>query len=617
MALPETRFQSTTKSYDGYKMFAAPKSENAAIVPTSDADPYVEKILQRHEKLKAEKQPWLNLYTKVGQLVMTRKQTFNSEVTDGQFLTGKVFESAPSLANQQMAASLIGALWSNSEKTFQISPPKHMKPSEITQEIKEWCERVTKTMARYIGKDKAGFLLALNEYMIDQGAFGISGIAVLENEDERDMHQVPVKFRAVDAKMICIDEGESGFVDTVYIENRYTVRQMYQMFGDACSNRVKQLYFQRDFDTKVVVLHAIEPRTEYEIGYGNQAMPIKSCYIEVETKHKLRETGYEEMPVFITRFWKASGEKYGRSPAMECMPDIIEANGLRQSAIVATEKNLSPPLLISDEVSGVVNTRAGGFTYRKTGGRLQSNGPAVEPLFTVGEMNTTFKRIAELREIIYQNFFIDRLLDLNNETRMTLGEAQIRNDLRGQSLGTIYSRQIAELFTPLIERVFNILLKKGLLGIPRGGWAEYEQLMQGIEPDYIPDAMVKYMLDGDEVYSLDFISPAARIMQNEELVGIMRLFDFVVNAAQLDPSVLDTIDMDATIRRVAELVGAPATAMRSPEEIQKIREQRAQMQAQLQQMEMQQLQADTMKSASQAAAFQAKARGAGVNAMAA
>lgn len=606
----------TSKMYDGFRMFSANRVPTS-VVPTSNPSDPAEQTLKRYERLKAKKAPWINVYTKVSQLVMTRKQNFNGEITDGQFLTGKVFESAPAMANEQMAASLIGALWSNSEKTFQISPPKTMKQSEITQEIKEWCERVTKTMASYIAKDKAGFLLALNEYMLDQGAFGISGISVLENEDARTAKTCPILFKAVDAKGICIDEGASGFVDTVYIENSYSVRQMIEMFGLQCSNRVKSLWAAKQWDTPIKVLHAIEPRTTFDAEYGNLAMPIKSCYYEIETKHKLRESGYEEMPVFITRFWKASGEVYGRSPAMECMPDIIEANGLRQAAIVATEKSLDPPLLVSDEINGVINTKAGGFTYRRMGGRLNAQGPAIEPIFTVGEMRWTFERIAELREIIYQNFFIDRLLDLNNETRMTLGEAQIRNDLRGQSLSSIYARQIAELFTPLIERVFNILLQKGLLGIPRGGIAEYEMLMQGIEPEYIPDELVKFMLEGEEVYSINFISPAARIMQNEELIGIMRLFDFVINAAQADPSALDNIDIDAAVRRVAELVGAPATVIRSPEEMQKIRAQRAEMQQAMQQLEVQQVQAETMKSASQAAAFQAKAMGGNMNAMAA
>lgn len=603
--------QLTTEQSSPLNMLGAMGGKSGSTVPTSDGDaPYsVTSVLERHKKLKAAKEPWINLYYKVGQLVMTRKSNFNGEKTDGRFLTGKIFESAPAMANHQMAASLVGALWANSEKSFQIGPPKHMPEEQVTQEDKEWLENVTKKMAAIMGNAKAGFLLALDEYMLDQGAFGISGIAVLENENEVEARTVPIKFKAVDAKGICIDEGASGFVDTVYIENTYTVRQMIEMFGFSCSNSVKEKFKAKSYDDPVKVLHAIEPRSvdEQRQYQGNLGMPIKSCYIEIDTRHSLRESGYEEMPVFVTRFWKASGEIYGRSPAIECMPDIIEANALRQSAIVATEKMLSPPLLISDEVNGVVNTRAGGFTYKRASARLQNQGPAVEPLFTVGDMSTTFKRIAELKEIIYNCFFIDRLLDLNNETRMTLGEAQIRNDLRGQSLGSIYARQIAELFTPLIERVFNILLQKGFLGVPRGGVAEYEMMMQGIQPTYIPDKFIKFMLDGEDVYSINFISPAARIMQNEELVGIMRLFDFIINASQVDPTAIDNIDIDKAVRRVAELVGAPMGIMRAPDQMAKIRQARQMAQQQMQDMAMQAQQAQTAKDASQAMAFQSKA----------
>ena len=63
---------------------------------------------------------------------------------------------------------------------------------------------------------------------------------------------------------------------------------------------------------------------------------------------------------------------------------------------------------------------------------------------------------------------IDRLLDFNNETRMTATETNIRDRDRNATLQSILSRQISSYFTPIIERTFNLLLSDGHLGVLPG-----------------------------------------------------------------------------------------------------------------------------------------------------
>lgn len=290
---------------------------------------------------------------------------------------------------------------------------------------------------------------------------------------------------------------------------------------------------------------------------------------------------------------------------MNALASILEANALGEAYIMAVEKNLDPPLQVEDDSvvgNGVVDTSPGAVTVVSRSGRIaNTGGKPIEPLFLVGELQTTLQRRAELGEIIKNHFFQDRLMDLNNEQRMTLGEANIRDRLRGMTLNTVYSRQMAELLVPLLERVFNVLLRIGQLGVLSGSLEEARLLSMGIEPLYIPEAVKSRILDDKEVYRIIFISPATRIMQAEELQGLEQTVTFAANTAAVKPDIMDNLDTDWIIRRVQELTGAPRETVVSLETVRKVRDARNQAQAAMQESENQRQQSETARNMAQAA----------------
>lgn len=537
------------------------------------------RIIDRHKHMKTDKDPWLNMYQLIGEYVMIRKQHFTDMVNPGEFQTDKLNDDTAPNANFLMASSLIGALWPNGAKSFQITMPLGME-EELdgeTEEVKSYYEWATKTMAEHMDNPKAGLLLALEEYMLDQGAFGISGIMTEDNDDLT----LPITYKAIDAKVMTIDEGENGFVDTLYVEREYTLRQLVQKYGyENISAEWQKKYDEGDCKTKVKVLQAIEPRMEKDpYGFGVKNMAYASIHIDLKTEKILKESGFVESPFAVARFWKAMGEKYGRSPAMNALPSILEANALGEAWVIAVEKTLDPSLLVMEDSAmgnGTIDTSPGGVTVVSASGRISSNQKPIEPLFLVGDLRWTAERRAELVEIIKNHFFQDRLMDLNNEQRMTLGEANIRDSLRGQTLNTTYSRQMNETLVPTIERSFNILNRKGLLGVKPGSRQEQALIDAGVPYRYIPEPVLRRMEKGQEVYKIHFVSPATRIMQAEELKGINQTAAFVTQVQPVKPEALDNVDMDWTIRRVRELTGAPPEMMASSDKMKKDRSDRTQ-----------------------------------------
>jgi Bacteriophage head to tail connecting protein len=566
------------------------------------------RLLTRYQALKAEKAPWLALYDMISKYVLMRDKHILEGVTPVpvNFSRADLFDLSAADALHLMAASLTGALWPNGGRTFRILPPLDMqKKLEEDDEVKNYYQFVTQTLASYMDEPKAGLHTSLDEYMSDQGSFGVSGISVFEDDDP----DTPFIFRAEDVKGMVYDESAKGVVDSVFIERRMTVRQAAQEYGyDALSQTHKDCYTNGDVNKQAKILIVIEPRRDRDpFSYGAKGLPVAGIHFDLDTPEViLRETGYHEMPVLVTRFWKLVGEKQGRSPAMNALPEILELNQLREAYIVAVEKKLDPPMFTySDSMlgSGVIDTSAGAITVFSASGRAAPSGDPIKPIYTIDDISFTQQRMAELGQIIASRFFIDRLLDLNNEQRMTLGEANIRNKLRGESLNPVYSRQITELFKPLIERCFMIAYRKGLLGVVRGGERDIAMQLQGLTPLYIPDAVAARMDRGQDVYRIEFISPAARIMQIEELNGLTQTLEVTTAAAALNPESMDVIDLDVVLRRCAELTGAPDEVTRAVNRIEEIRKARAE-QAQLaQQLEASRQESEATRNFAQAEAM--------------
>ncbi len=562
----------------------------------------INNIFQRFKVLKNNKQSLTSLFQLISEYVYNRKYDGQDIPNAGIFADEDIYDNTAQRANGIMANVMVNNIWPNGPRTFSLG---RTWDTPDTEEVKTYFSYVNQQMYSVMDNTKAGLQTALDEYMLDQGAFATSGIYVKEKEDDR---AVPVRYEAWSIKGRYIDEGPDGNIDTIFSEISMSVRNAVKVYGyENLSARVRKDFDNGDIENKVKILHVIEPRLERDKSKkGVKDMPIASIHIEVDTRKILKESGMEEMPVFIGRFSKVPGEIYGRSPAMVAMADILEINAVREAISIATEKQLDPPMAVYDDGAlgaGAIDTSAGAINVFSVTGRLNAGKP-IEPLYTVGELQSSYTHIDTLKETINNHFYLDRLLDFNNETRMTLGEAQLRNALRGQSLGAFYARQENEVITPMIERTFNILLKLGRLGVIQGSKEEVEQLKRGMQPVYIPEELVQRMMNGEDFYEITYLSPAKRTMQSEELRGIIETANFAVQVAPASPEIIDNIDFDKLIARVAKLSGAPMELIKDSDTVKKIREARAKQQEEIAKMEQARQQSEIGRNVAQMNAMQ-------------
>lgn len=533
----------------------------------------VQNVLNRNTQLKATKQPWLDLYQLLGEFIHMRRMDFTTTRQPGEFLTREIFDSTAPKSAKTAASSILAMLWPQSVKRFRFRPPRQLPD---TRAIKEYYEFMTQKVIDVMDNPKAGLPMALDEYMLDEVCFGTAGVEALSDPKTK------VVYKPWGVKNISIAEGADGFVDTIYVEIRLPVHIIVKTYGlQRVSEKVRGLFNARKFDDEFNILVAIEPRITDDFsapGKGNSAMPFQSVHIEMDTKHFLKESGFTEIPIKVGRFWKILGEVYGRCPGMDALPSALEANAIWEAVTVAIEKNLDPPLGVLDDGKlggGEIDTSAGAVNVFNITGRAGEKNP-IFPLYTVGEIKQTVNLLEQLSQDIADHFFIDRLLDFNNETRMTLGEANLRNKLRNSTLGSIFTRQIAEVFSPLIERTFNILLAGGEFGVVEGSVDHLiATQINGETPVIIPKEVVDLMLKGHDVYQIEYFTPALRVMQAEEADGILRAWQMAqqISAAGV-PNVVDNLDADISIRKVSDIAGAPSEIKRAAKDVEAIRTER-------------------------------------------
>ena len=556
----------------------------------------IKTLKDRYNALHTEKGKWLAMYELIGEYVFCRKQHFQSSAQPGEFLTENLYSNVAPNSNQTMASAMIGNLWPNGARSVRLTRPRNIPDNK---ENKDYYDEITNIFTDILDTPETGTATMMQEYMLDQGAFGISGAKIKKTGDLTD----PLRISAMNAKHFLIDEDKDGFIDTIFVDYEWAAKKIVDEYGlENVSIRIKEAHERNDILTKFRIIHVIEPRKNAPlIPKSNKQYPFASIHFEFNSEKILREGGFLNMPIIIARFLKALGEKQGRSPAMFAMPAIMRLNVVWELLMRAGEKKLDPPLYLLDNGSlggDTIDTSPRGITVFNVSG-MGEKAP-VGTLFDVGLLQDIFPIAESLTNDITKAFFIDRLMDLNNESKMTLGEAQIRDRIRGEGLNSVFKRQEAEFFSPFVSTTFNMLLEEGLLGVVRGSENEQRILEAGLVPLYIPADVVKAMSRGQKVYNIKYISPASRIMRTEELQGVVQALDITIGAAPSFPEMADNYDPDKLVKKLNELSGVDEEILRDTKTIKTLRAARAEMQKQQMQIEQAQVGADVGMKVAQA-----------------
>lgn len=584
-------------------------------------DEKLKKYLDRFGQIKSIKQYWEPQFQELGENIFIRKQDFMSAETKtrmpGQFLNEDLFDNSAYDALDDFSGALMSDLWDKGARSVKINPPADMTVNgkKISKELKLFYDRLNVIKNQVMGHNEAGLETALDEYMMDCCGFGTGGIAIIENETD---DTVPIRYESWDIKSMYIDEGKGGKVDTIHLLRRSTVRKVVDEYGiKKVHEKVQKLYNDGKYTDEVEVLEIIEPRNVYAAlnKRNNKQKPIASVHIDHTHRHIMKESGFDEFPVIVARYAKLVDETWGRCPSFLALPTVRDANVLAESIIRAQEKNLDQPLGVLDDGTlgrGTLDTSAGAISTIRYNGRLANQRP-VFPLQEIRDIPSAYNRLNDLVMKIAKFYKLDKLIDMEgtDKSHVTAPQALIRDGKLAKPLFKIYNRQEHEMFVPLVEKSLNIIMKRGLAGVKKGSRLEQTvYLAKGKEPVYLPDEIIRRIENGEDFYELQFLTPARRKRDVEEIQAIQTTASAALELAQVDPSYADYYNFDEAQKAFILKSGIPLQIMRSDDEVDAIRETRAQQAQQVQQIELADKAADIgVKNAQVAAVRQKQLRG--------
>jgi hypothetical protein len=366
-----------------------------------------------------------------------------------------------------------------------------------------------------------------------------------------------------------------GPVDTVFREYTLTAEQAIAEFGitGVSSTLVKK--HAADPDAPVTICHAIYPRPVHVVGARlAKNMPVASVHWEVETKHQLRESGYHEMPVIVPRWAVIPGSVYATGPMFDALSDARQLNELMRMDTMNAELAITGMWIAEDD--GVLNPRTVKVGARKV--IVANSVDSMKQLSSGGDWRLADERIAMLTSAIRKTLMADQLQPQDGPA-MTATEVHVRVGLIRQLLGPIYGRLQAEWLAPMVERCFGLMYRAGLFG-------------------QAPSSL------GGQNLKVKYNNPLARAQKMEDVSAVERLngsLAALANLGQLVPAAaaaLDVVNFDENVRTLVDGLGVPLKNVNTSEQVQALRDARAQQQAQAQQQakqdELQQMAAGAM-----------------------
>jgi len=517
---------------------------------------------------KARRAPWEPVWELIAKYMLQRKQGFSGGTTAGEFYTSDdVLDNTAGQALQTMVSSLDGALWKKG-RTFRIPKPRQARDS---QEIKDFYAEINARANEQIEHERAGWGTARQEALLEGSGFGTDAIGVFKNEKRGPGRMNKIEYRALPLKNLYVFEDAQGRVYKEFYEFEYDAFQLVDEYGEnAKTAKVNALLEAGNRDTKLKVLWIVRPRKEPTGAVeGVLSYSYESIHILEDEKLVIRESGYNGNAIIVSRMFKNEGEEYGRSQGYNALSPTIEVNALIEIVTKGGELSILPSWYILDDGTfgnGTIDRSPGAvIPIDATNSRITGMAP-IGQIGNVGPLAPALKLFEYLTNEIKMHFLNDKLTDLSNQTRMTLGEAQIRNELRADNTGSIFSRQIEEKLTPVIRRSLAILEEEGDLGVEEGSDLHVRLVAAKKPVLLIPDELIELRDSGVEIYPIEFISPAARILKSEETRGMISLWQFAAGFSGVAPELLLWLDKKRTIPIVQDLYGAPANAIVSEEE---------------------------------------------------
>ena len=510
-----------------------------------------EQIIKRLEHLTAERKTIDSTWQTIEKYITPyRGQFFEDQTSEHQqdWRKREIFDSTAVNACQTLSASIHGSITSPAFRWFDLQ--FRVDQLNQTQEAKEWLDDTADRI--YNALQESNFNLEVGECYTDLVSYGTSVVLEEFTGDELTGENIELTFSAVPIKEAYFEEDHKGGIATFYRRLMWTPSQIISKFGEEnVPEKINALHAKGSTD-RMEVIYCIWKRKGIEDVDGIVApekRPYAYRYILKEGCCELgEEGGYYEMPAYAPRWRKTSESKWGNSPAMNALNDVLTLNELVELILRSAEKVIDPPWVTTmNNIMSDLDMRPAGLNVVRDPSKLM-------PLNSAARFDVSQLQKGDLVQAIQKAFYMDQL-QLKDSPAMTATETMARMELMQRTLGPTLGRLQSDLLDPLISRTLNILFRSGQL----------KELPESLQ-----------QMGGD--IDVSYVGSLSRSQKMDGIANVERYLGLLGGIAQFKPEVLDLFNQDKAARDLGVDLNIPAAYLNSDEDVQALRQQRAEQQ---------------------------------------
>ncbi|MGI9251276.1 MAG: portal protein [Pseudohongiellaceae bacterium] len=498
------------------------------------------------------------LWQQIARLVIPRKAVFKEQVAPGQERTRYIFDSTAPRSLELFASFLHTLLNNPSSKWFGLVAKDDNGEVIESVTVKKWLEQVTEMMIDSMTRNAANVYSHLHQMYLDLGAFGTSVLYVDSMRGPED----DLRLQQYHLSDCVISVDEHGHVNELHRTFKYTAEQARARWPNADLGKTIERDLQDDkvHNTKHDFIHAVIPNTEATrklLPSRLQNAPFASIWVSRKDNHVVAVGSFEEFPYMVPRWYLECREIYGRSPALTVLPDIRMINRMKDTMIRGLEKIVDPPLLLPD--GGMISP------IRLAPGSISFSDGQVQPQLLIpttgGGIQLGQFELGKVQETIREGFFIPLFITPESPVK-TATQVLQEADERNRAVSPMLVRMQAELFDPMIRRIFFVMRRAGVFPAP---------------PAELSGAVVDVSYD----------SPLVASRRQAESLGLARFIEALqlYAASTQDTTIFDNLDPDEVAAVFHEGSGAPARVMRNVVDLAAYRKQVAEQDEQASQLE--------------------------------
>lgn len=513
-------------------------------------------------------------------ILPTRAQFFAEDTNKGPIcLNKKILDTTGTQSVRTLKAGMLAGITSPARKWFTIS----LTDKDLAERtsVKRWLSYVGDRMHDILLK--SNFYNQIQTFYGDLGVFGTAAIYV-----EEKLNGSVINFKALPVGTFYLGVSDENKINKFYREFSMTAAQIVEKFGfnedtgevdwSNISHSVKTLIESKNYEQTIVIGHLIMPNPNYKPGSDiNKHKRYRSTYFElggasagtgtqesrVEYDDKLlSDSGHDFFPVLGAR-WETRGEDtYDMScPGLVALGDVMQLQQGERKSLKAIDKMVDPPMVAPPAMKNQrTSILPNDITYIEET-QLAQYRPAHAMNFDINAMEAKQQQVrTRIQKAFYEDLFL--MLASSDRRMFTAREIDERHEEKMLALGPVLENLNNDLLDPLIDILFAIMDRQGLLPIP---------------PEELQGMALK----------IDYTSIMAQAQKLVHLTSIERLTSYTIQIASVDPSALRKFNTYEAIDSVADVLGAPPKIIRSDEEVAEIEAaeaEAARQQAQVEQM---------------------------------